>query len=221
MPDLPPIAQHRRFWYRHRFFTSTATILGLLFCIWTCHGVPWQKFHTDVYEHGVLPKARPQMGATVPKLPNPRCTTLWLRIRIPRGFMLKLFGRGDIWHLWLRKWKKFPGTCCRNALALLKEKPLPYTYQEPEMSWKKIESHSTIRQSLRPLIQVYLVKRSIRSAQSYDHTGALRLCRKSILQKSNPKLLGQQTVCSTGAFVELLAFGSIINEATSRVHMSG
>jgi 2-oxoglutarate dehydrogenase E1 component len=98
-----------------------------------------QEFHKDVYvdmvcyrkhghNEGDDPKfTQPALYAIIDKHPNPR-----------EIYLEQLIERGKIERELANQMNEEFKQMMENALAMVKQKPLPYQYQEPELEWKKL-----------------------------------------------------------------------------------
>ena len=98
-----------------------------------------QEFHKDVYvdmvcyrkhghNEGDDPKfTQPALYAIIDKHPNPR-----------EIYLEQLIERGKIERELANQMNEEFKQLMENALAMVKQKPLPYQYQEPELEWKKL-----------------------------------------------------------------------------------
>lgn len=108
----------------------------------------------------------------------------------------------------------------QERLDMLKEKPLPYTYQEPEMSWKRL-SRTNNPAELETFYDTGIPRKEIDKITAHLMTtpkGFTVMSKINRLQKSKKELLDNGLL--DWGFAELLAFGSIINEG-HHVRMSG
>ena len=180
-----------------------------------------QKFNSDVFidmvcyrrhghNEGDDPKfTQPQMYDVISNHPNPR-----------EIYTNKLLERGDIekelaFNLEQDFWNDL-----QSRMDNLREKPLPYTYQEPEEAWRKL----SITNNPNDIFQDF--ETGI-SAQSLDEIskhlmslpeGFKPLSKVNRLQKSQQALLDKNQY--DWAFAELSAYGSILKDGKN-VRMSG
>ncbi|MBK7220308.1 MAG: 2-oxoglutarate dehydrogenase E1 component [Saprospiraceae bacterium] len=180
-----------------------------------------QKFHTDVYIDMVCYRRHGHNEGDDPKFTQPKMYEFIANHPDPREiFVKKLLERGDIDAALAQELEKNFWNMLQERLDMLKEKPLPYTYQEPEMSWKKL-SRTNNAAELESFFDTGIPRKEIDKITAHLMTTPKTftvMSKINRLQKSKKELL-ENGLLDWG-FAELLAFGSIINEG-HHVRMSG
>ncbi len=180
-----------------------------------------QKFNSDVYvdmvcyrrhghNEGDDPQfTQPQMYKIISKHPNPR--DIYIEQLIKRGEVEKALAEKmneEFWNL------------LQERLDEIKEKPLPFKHQKPELAWAKLKRHTTYEDFL-DSPETGIAKRTI--DQVLDHLVALPenftpLSKVHRLIKGKKKLLAAKEL--DWGLAELAAYGSILLEGKD-VRMSG
>jgi 2-oxoglutarate dehydrogenase E1 component len=180
-----------------------------------------QKFNNDVFidmvcyrrhghNEGDDPKfTQPEMYDLISKHPNPR-----------EVYLKKLLERGDVDaelanELEDEFWKHL-----QERLNLVKQKPLPYTYQPPEEAWRKLKrrfDESDFQDSPNTGISKKDLKKILEHL-SNPPAGMQPLSKVNRLLKNTNKLIDAGKL--DWALGELLAYGSILLEGQD-VRMSG
>ena len=180
-----------------------------------------QKFHTDVYIDMVCYRRHGHNEGDDPKFTQPKMYDLIATHPDPREiYVKKLLERGDIDAALAQVMEKSFWNMLQERLDMLKEKPLPYTYQEPEMSWKRL-SRTNNPAELETFYDTGIPRKEIDKITAHLMTtpkGFTVMSKINRLQKSKKELLDNGLL--DWGFAELLAFGSIINEG-HHVRMSG
>ena len=180
-----------------------------------------QKFNNDVFidmvcyrkhghNEGDDPKfTQPEMYEIINKHPNPR-----------ELYVQELVARGDVDKELAESMEKEFWNHLQDRLNLVKENPLPYTYQKPEEEWR------LLKRTVNPEDFVESPKTGI-TAKSMNNIlnhisnlpeGIDPLSKVNRLLKSTNKLLDAKTL--DWAMAELMAYGSILTEGKD-VRMSG
>jgi 2-oxoglutarate dehydrogenase E1 component len=180
-----------------------------------------QEFNNDVFidmvcyrkhghNEGDDPKfTQPEMYEIINKHPNPR--EIYSKELIERGYVQKEVAKELEKDFWAQ---------LQQRLDEVKEKPLPYDYQQPEQAWRKLKKITTtedyevspvtgIAEELRDKIIDHLVN----LPESFTPLSKVKR-----LMKGKKKLLDQGVL--DWALGELLAYGSILHEGKD-VRMSG
>ena len=180
-----------------------------------------QKFGADVFIDMVCYRRHGHNEGDDPKFTQPKMYDIINTHPDPREIYLKkLLERGDIEAKMAEELEKNFWNMLQERLDMLKEKPLPYTYQENEMSWKKL----TITYNTAELDQNFdtgIAKKEIEKITKHLMTtpeGFNVMSKIKRLQKSKQELLDNETL--DWGWAELLAFGSVISEGKN-VRMSG
>ncbi len=180
-----------------------------------------QKFNTDVFidmvcyrrhghNEGDNPKfTQPRMYEIIDKHPNPR--EIYAQKLISRGHVDKELGESLETAFWAD---------LQRRLDMVKEKPLPYTYQEPEQAWRKLKRKLPIKEFLKSPktgITVTRAKKLIEHIISIPE-GLTPLRGVKRLQDGKQKLWQEGKI--DWAMGELMAYGSILLDG-SNIRMSG
>ncbi len=180
-----------------------------------------QKFNNDVFidmvcyrrhghNEGDDPKfTQPKMYEIINKHPNPR--EIYLKKLIESGAVDKTLGE---------KMEKTFWSDLQARLDSIKQKPLPYEYQQPELDWKALRTTTSIKdfeQSPPTGIPNKDIDKVINHLMTIPE-GLKPLSKVNRLLKSKKKLLDAGKL--DWALAELLAYGSILLEGKD-VRMSG
>ncbi len=180
-----------------------------------------QKFNNDVFidmvcyrrhghNEGDDPKfTQPKMYAGIENHLNPR--EIYLRTLIERGDVEKKIAEEMETQFWGDLQKR---------LERVKEKPLPYTYQESEQAWRKLKfvmDSTGVNFSPKTGITKKNINRILDHLMTLPE-GLKPLSKIKRLQKGKQKLLDAKVV--DWALAELTAYGSILLEGKN-VRMSG
>lgn len=180
-----------------------------------------QKFHDDVFidmvcyrrhghNEGDEPKfTQPQMYEFIQDHPNVR--ELYQRTLVERGDLEKQLAEQMEQDFWNE---------LQSRLDMVKEKPLPYAYQESEQAWRALKKHVTEEDfASSPDTGIDAARRD--HILKHLHTipkGVTPLTKFSRLIKGQEKLLDQGVL--DWGMAELLAYGSILMDGQD-VRMSG
>jgi 2-oxoglutarate dehydrogenase E1 component len=180
-----------------------------------------QLFQTDVFIDMVCYRRHGHNEGDDPKFTQPKMYDLISNHPDPREIYIKtLLSRGDIESKLAEELEKGFWNILQERLDQLKEKPLPYTYQEPEMQWKKLtRTYNT--QELDQVFDTGISKKEIDKIINHlmsTPEGFTVMSKINRLQKSKKDLLTNGVL--DWGFAELLAYGSIVNEGKV-VRMSG
>ncbi len=171
------------------------------------------KFHNDVFIDMVCYRRHGHNEGDDPKFTQPQMYDLIADHLDPRALYIKtLLDRGDIEAKLAEDLEKGFWNMLQERLDLLKEKPLPYTYQEAEMSWKKLTRTGNTAE-LEQAFDTGIPAKDIDKITKHLMTtpeGFNVLPKINRLQKSKKEMLDRKEL--DWGFAELLAFGSIINE---------
>lgn len=180
-----------------------------------------QKFNNDVFIDMVCYRKHGHNEGDDPSFTQPILYDIIKNHPNPREVYLKtLVERGDIDQSKADKleedfWNKLQG-----KLDMVKERPLPYIYQEPEVAWRQLKKTVDPEDfKLSPLTGVdqdtieHILKELKKIPKDFKpHSKVKRL------QKSKDKLIAEQEI--DWALGELLAYGTILMEQKN-VRMSG
>jgi len=180
-----------------------------------------QKFNNDVFidmvcyrrhghNEGDDPKfTQPEMYDIINKHPNPR--EIYSKQLIDKGEVEKQLAEGFEKTFW---------SDLQDRLDLVREEPLPYTYQEPEQAWRQL------RKTKEPKDFITSPKTGIDKKIADKVTKHLMTLPKDFtpLSKVNRLLKGKKKLIDAGqidwALAELIAYGSILLEGKD-IRMSG
>lgn len=181
-----------------------------------------QKFNNDVFidmvcyrrhghNEGDDPKfTQPEMYKLINKHPNPR--DLYLEKLLQRGEVEKKLAEDLEEEFWNH---------LQDRLNLVKQKPLPYSYQTPEEAWRKLKSQMFDEADFQDSPKTGIPKKTIKKI--LDHLsdvpeGMKPLSKVNRLLKNTNKLIDANQL--DWALGELLAYGSILLDKKD-VRMSG
>ncbi len=180
-----------------------------------------QKFNNDVFidmvcyrkhghNEGDDPKfTQPEMYDLINKHPNPR-----------EVYSKQLVERGDMDAAIATQLEENFWNDLQKRIDLVKEKPLPYTYQEPELAWKALKKKTTEKDfEASPVtgIKPAMVKKITQHLLTYPDD-IKPISKINRLIKGKKKLLDANKL--DWALAELLAYGSILTDGNN-VRMSG
>lgn len=180
-----------------------------------------QKFHKDIFVDMVCYRKHGHNEGDDPKFTQPNLYHLIGKHQNPREMYLDgLVKSGDIEKdLAVQMDREFKESM-NLALSLVREKPLPYNYQEPELAWKKLR-HSVPKDFVKsPLTsitekKVYeLVEKIIKVPEGFQ---PLRKVQK-MLDKRRKIFYEEKTL--DWASAELLGYASILEDGND-VRISG
>jgi 2-oxoglutarate dehydrogenase E1 component len=179
------------------------------------------KFHNDVFIDMVCYRRHGHNEGDDPKFTQPKMYDLIADHPDPRTMYIKtLTERGDIEGKLAEDMEKGFWNLLQERLDMLKQNSLPYTYQEAEMSWKKL-SRTYNTAEIEQTFETGIAKKDIEKITKHLMTvpdGFNVTSKINRLQKSKKDMLTKNEL--DWGWAELLAFGSIINEGKN-VRMSG
>jgi len=152
---------------------------------------------------------QPEMYDKISVHPNPR-----------EIYSKKLLGRGDVEAKLSEDLEKTYWDNLQQRLDMVKERKLPYEYQEPELAWKQLKKHAAIEDMLNvPTTGIDL--KQVNSLLDNLHKlpeGFHPLSKIARINKAKQKLIKEGKI--DWALGELLAYGSLLMEGKN-VRMSG
>lgn len=180
-----------------------------------------QMFNCDVYIDMVCYRKHGHNEGDDPKFTQPQMYDIIAKHPNPREIYLKqLFSRGDIGKDEADKLEKAYWSNLQARLDDVKQKPLPYTYQEPELAWKALRKTfdpADFKVSPKTGIKKEIVQKIVDHLQQLPQGF-------TPLSKVNRLLKGKEDMVKNGildwAMAELTAYGSILLEGKD-VRMSG
>ncbi|MBK8701750.1 MAG: 2-oxoglutarate dehydrogenase E1 component [Saprospiraceae bacterium] len=180
-----------------------------------------QTFHADVFIDMVCYRRHGHNEGDDPKFTQPKMYEVISTHPDSREiYVKKLLERGDIDAQMAQELEKSFWNMLQERLDMLKEKPLPYVYQEPEMHWKKL-TRTYNAAELEQGFDTGIPRKEIDKIMAHLMTtppGFTVMSKINRLQKAKKELLDIGVL--DWGFAELLAYGSIINEG-HHVRMSG
>lgn len=180
-----------------------------------------QEFNNDVFIDMVCYRKHGHNEGDDPKFTQPEMYKFIKTHKDPREIYVEtLTARGDVDQSMAEKMETEFWGSMQDRLENVRQKPLPYTYQEPELAWKKLKK-ITADKDYEKSPDTGIDKKTIKKV--IDHLMTLPES-FTPLSKVNRLLKGAQKVLDTGkldwALAELLAYGSILLEGKD-VRMSG
>ena len=178
-----------------------------------------QKFNTDVFIDMVCYRKHGHNEGDDPKFTQPEMYDFIKNHPNPREIYLKqMLDRGDIDQGTADKMEKGFWADLQERLDNVKEKPLPYKYQAPELAWQKLDFVQEPLEVSPPTgIKKTMIDKIIKHLMTIpDNFNPLGKINR--LLKGKQKLLDQNKL--DWAMAELLAYGSILLEGKD-VRMSG
>ncbi|MCO6459935.1 MAG: 2-oxoglutarate dehydrogenase E1 component [Saprospiraceae bacterium] len=180
-----------------------------------------QMFNCDVFIDMVCYRKHGHNEGDDPKFTQPQMYDIIAKHPNPREIYLKqLFSRGDISKEEAERLEKAYWSNLQARLDEVKQKPLPYTYQEPELAWKALRKTfdpADFKVSPKTGVKKEIVEKII------NHLQQLPPGFKP-LSKVNRLLKGKEELVKEGildwAMAELSAYGTILLEGKD-VRMSG
>jgi 2-oxoglutarate dehydrogenase E1 component len=219
MPDLQLIAQLLPVLYRPVFHVNGDDPEAVVFAAELAIEYR-QKFNNDVFIDMVCYRRHGHNEGDDPKFTQPQMYDLIDKHKNPREIYLsKLIERGDIdpklgEELEQKFWAEL-----QDRLDMVKQKVLPYVYQEPEQHWRKLKKTIDVADMVTPITGINKKDAN----KILDHLMSLPSdfnpnSKIKRLQKSKQDLLDKGMV--DWSFGELMAYASIMLEGNN-VRMSG
>ena len=180
-----------------------------------------QEFNTDVFIDMVCYRRHGHNEGDDPKFTQPEMYDIIKNHPDPREvYSERLIKRGDVEKQLAEQMQKEFWADLQSRLDLVKEKPLPYTYQPPEEAWRKLKKTNDpkdFEKSPKTSISKTKFEKIINHLMSIP-AGMTPLSKISRLQKGKQKLIDASIL--DWALAELLAYGSILLEGEN-VRISG
>jgi 2-oxoglutarate dehydrogenase E1 component len=179
-----------------------------------------QKFNNDVFVDMVCYRKHGHNEGDDPKFTQPQMYEAISKHKNPREiYVEKLIARGDVDGDLAKQMEDTFWSDLQKRLDRVKQKSLPYTYQNPEKAWKKLMKNAKtsdlkqVKTSITKKTVDQIVDKLINLPEGFS-----ALSKVARLQKSSRKLIDSKKI--DWAFGELLAYGSILMEGKN-VRMSG
>ncbi len=180
-----------------------------------------QKFNNDVFIDMVCYRRHGHNEGDDPKFTQPRMYEFISKHKDPRKiYVEKLTKRGDLDLALAQSMEKTFWDDLQERLDLVKQKPLPYEYQEPEQEWRKLRKktdRSDFQESPKTGISKIKVEKILDHLMTLPE-GFTPLSKVNRLQKGKQKLLDSNTL--DWGTAELMAYGSILMDKKN-IRMSG
>lgn len=180
-----------------------------------------QKFNSDVFIDMVCYRRHGHNEGDDPQFTQPE---MYERISVhpnPRElYAQKLTARKDVEAKLAEELEKKYWDSLQQRLDMVKENKLPYTYQEPELHWRKLKKHATLEDML-TIPKTGVEKAQIQSLFDALHKmpdGFKPLSKITRIYKAKQKLFDEGHI--DWAMGELLAYGTLLTEGRN-VRISG
>ncbi len=179
-----------------------------------------QKFNNDVFIDMVCYRKHGHNEGDDPKFTQPEMYDFIKSHKNPREiYVEKLLSSGDIEKQIAEDLEKDFWSLLQERLDYVKEKDLPYSYQEPEKAWRTLKRTNDPKDITTPKTGIAKTKiEKILNHISKVPDGVNALSKVNRLLKNTKKLLDDNTL--DWALAELMAYGSILIEEKD-VRMSG
>lgn len=180
-----------------------------------------QKFNTDVFIDMVCYRKHGHNEGDDPNFTQPEMYHLIKKHPDPREIYSKeLIQKNEVDKQLAEEMEKEFWDLLQARLDMVKEKPLPYEYQEPEKQWRELKKHVTAK-DMEVSPKTAITKKSMK--QIVDHLMSIPddfnpISKVNRLLKGKQKLLDAKVL--DWAMGELLAYGSLMQEGSS-IRMSG
>jgi len=180
-----------------------------------------QLFNNDVFIDMVCYRKHGHNEGDDPKFTQPEMYDIINKHKDPRELYVEtLLKRGDVEKDLASNQETLFWTDLQQRLDLVKQRSLPYTYQEPELAWKELRKtkdpadfQSSPSTGLDQKVIDKLLHHLMNPSESFTALSKIKR-----LQKGKKKLIDANTI--DWALAELLAYGSVLLEGKN-VRMSG
>jgi len=180
-----------------------------------------QKFNNDVFVDMVCYRRHGHNEGDDPQFTQPEMYDIISSHPNPRElYVQKLAGRKDVEAKLAEDLEKSYWDILQQRLDMVKEKKLPYTYQEPELAWRQLKKHASLEDML-TIPNTGIESNRIKSLLEGIHKlpeGFKPLSKITRINKSKQKLIEEGNI--DWALGELLAYGSLLTDGHN-VRMSG
>jgi len=180
-----------------------------------------QLFNNDVFIDMVCYRKHGHNEGDDPKFTQPEMYDIINKHKDPRELYVEtLLKRGDVEKDLASNQETLFWTDLQQRLDLVKQRSLPYTYQEPELAWKELRKtkdpadfQTSPSTGLDQKVIDKLLHHLMNPSESFTALSKIKR-----LQKGKKKLIDANTI--DWALAELLAYGSVLLEGKN-VRMSG
>ena len=180
-----------------------------------------QEFNNDVFIDMVCYRRHGHNEGDDPKFTQPKMYKFINNHKDPRElYVAKLLAHGDVEKSMAEEMEQTFWNDLQARLDEVKQKPLPYKYQEPEQEWRKLKKttdSSDFLKSPNTGVSKTKIDKIINHLMTLKE-GFTPLSKIARLQKGKQKFLDKKQV--DWALAELLAYGSILLEKTP-IRISG
>ncbi|MBK9983550.1 MAG: 2-oxoglutarate dehydrogenase E1 component [Saprospiraceae bacterium] len=179
------------------------------------------KFNSDVFIDMVCYRRHGHNEGDDPEFTQPEMYDIINNHPNPREiYVKKLAGRGDVELKLSEEQEKNFWNDLQKRLDMVKEKKLPYEYQEPELAWRQLKKHASLEDML-TIPTTGIASERITSLLDALHklpADFHPLSKITRIYKSKLKLIEEGNI--DWGLGELLAYGSLLTEGMN-VRMSG
>lgn len=180
-----------------------------------------QKFNNDVFIDMVCYRKHGHNEGDDPKFTQPEMYNFIKNHKDPREiYVEQLVSRGDLQKSLAEELEKEFWDELQSRLDAVKQKPLPYVYQEPENAWRKLTKKTTVadyekspKTAITKKTATYILEHILTFPEGFTP-----LSKFGRLVKGAQKLMETETI--DWGMGEMLAYGSILMEGKN-VRMSG
>ncbi|HZV69890.1 MAG TPA: 2-oxoglutarate dehydrogenase E1 component [Saprospiraceae bacterium] len=179
------------------------------------------KFNSDVFIDMVCYRRHGHNEGDDPEFTQPEMYEIIKNHPNPREiYVKKLAGRGDVELKLAEELEKNFWDDLQKRLDMVKEKKLPYEYQEPELAWRQLKKHASLEDMLTVPVtgiageRIKTLLESLHKLPADFHP----LSKIMRIYKSKLKLIEEGNI--DWGLGELLAYGSLLTEGMN-VRMSG
>ncbi len=179
-----------------------------------------QKFNNDVFIDMVCYRRHGHNEGDDPKFTQPQMYELIDAHKNPRElYLAKLIARGDVDNNVGEELEKKFWAELQERLDMVKQKALPYKYQEPEQHWRKLKKTIDVADMVTPTTGITKkdADKILKHLMSLPD-GFTPLAKINRLQKSKQDLLDKGQI--DWSFGELMAYGSLMLQGNN-VRLSG
>lgn len=179
------------------------------------------KFNADVFIDMVCYRRHGHNEGDDPQFTQPRMYEKIADHSNPREiYVQKLAKRGDVESKLSEELEQIFWNKLQERLDMVKEKKLPYEYQEPEQSWRKLKKNATLEDMI-TIPETGIAEKRVKDLLKGLHRlpdGFQALSKIMRIYKGKQKLIDDGRI--DWALGELLAYGSLLTDGM-HVRMSG